>query len=243
MSMAWAREYFDLPAFLDNLPAINRVILLEVLHLCQELLKHQAWNHLTIIGLVQQVAPALFSTVFDQKMLESMSGGSIRCSIHGENIRPDEGIRAENHLFMVILVRFMRLSAMTTAASGEGDGFTTSFTGVRMMMDEDSADSFSEVEESLCGPHGATSFRKSQEKLMNEQQLYYMLLERSYQEMEIHQCPPQHFGVYGAQLRQQQQEKQRLVPSNNASQERIVPDLAVFGSVQGSAGQTVLSLA
>ncbi|KAF9360050.1 hypothetical protein BGX34_007986 [Mortierella sp. NVP85] len=243
MSMAWAREYFNLPAFLDNLPAMNRVILLEVLHLCQELLKHQAQNHLTITGLVQQVAPALFSTVFDQKVLESMSGGTIRCSIHGDNLRPDEGIRAENHLFMVILVRFMRLSAMTAASGEGGDGFATSSTSVQM-MDGDSADSFSEVEESLCGPHEATSFRKSQEKLMHEQQLYYMRLERSYQEMEIHQCPPQHFGVYGAQLKQQQQEKQKLVPSNNASQDRIVTDLAVSGSgVQDSAGRKVLSLA
>ncbi|KAK3817505.1 MAG: hypothetical protein J3Q66DRAFT_388070 [Benniella sp.] len=242
MSMAWAREYFDLPAFLDILPAMNRVILLEVLHLCQELLKHQAQNHLTITALVQKVSPAIFSTVFDQKMLEEMSGGTIRCSIHGEHLRPDEGIQAENHLFMVILVRFLRLSAMTTAASSEGGGgFTTSCTNVQM-MDGDCADSFSEVEESLCGPHGVTSFRKSQARLMHEQQLYYMLLEQSYQEMEIHQGPPQHFGVYGAQLKQQQQEKLKLVTSNNASQDRIVPVVVVTGcGEQDSPGQTVLS--
>ncbi|KAF9581348.1 hypothetical protein BGW38_001678 [Lunasporangiospora selenospora] len=73
-TIQWARDSFDLTAFLDALPPMNRVILLEILHLCEEALDHQVYNFLTLPRLVQQVAPALFSTVFDQKILEQVAG-------------------------------------------------------------------------------------------------------------------------------------------------------------------------
>lgn len=205
--IAWAREYFNLPAFLDVLPAMNRVILLEVLHLCQEILQYQTVNRATVPRLVQLFAPALFSTVFDQKILESMSGGSARCSIHGDNVSPEEGSRVENHLFMVILVRFLRLNAGVTPTTTMSDlmnsgEFSTSRNSVQSDMnwaDEEMVDESAEVAgEGIRRYSSRTSFRKSQERLQQEQEAYYRRLERSYQEMEIQQRPPQHFGVYGS---------------------------------------------
>ncbi|KAF9921839.1 hypothetical protein FBU30_008102 [Linnemannia zychae] len=223
-SYAWAREYFDLPLFLAILPAMNRVILLEVLHLCQELLEHQIQNRLTLTRLVQQVAPALFSTVFDQKILETMAGGSARCSVYGEGISLQDGSRAENHLFMVILVRFLHLSpsnngnpivdpSMNISRSAISDGGSP-----HHMQDADPygqqgmhsphASSSSESEGSIYENH-SSAFRKSQQWHHYEQQKIHHQMERSFQEMEILQRPPQHFGYHPAKYSHAQQQQQQ----------------------------------
>ncbi|KAF9106838.1 hypothetical protein BGX27_009011 [Mortierella sp. AM989] len=232
-TMTWAREYFDLPAFLNVLPSMNRVILLEVLHLCQELLDHQIWNRVSFPRLVEQIAPALFSTVFDQKILETMAG-SRQCSIHGETISPEEGSRAENHLFSVILIRFLYLTAHSSNIA--------TMSNVNCDMVEDDArnpnrESCTPVKPNVYGHNSAPMFRKSQELLQQEQQVYYERMARSYQEMEIQQRPPQHFGVYSASQKQQQQEqlqqmRQKEMDAANRSQEQIVPYLAVSMSAQ-----------
>ncbi|KAF9914663.1 hypothetical protein BX616_007827 [Lobosporangium transversale] len=191
-NVAWAREHFDLAMFLAVLPEMNRVILLEVLHLCQELLDHQLWNHLTISRLVQQISPALFSTVFDRRILESMAGGPVSCSIHGETISSEEGARAESHLFMVILVRFLHLTAGANAVNPLMNNINLTVSGA----------------EGVYGPNGAgITFRKSQERLMEDQQEYHKRMAHAYHQMEIQKQPSQHFGVYSASQKQQQQKE------------------------------------
>ncbi|KAF9345342.1 hypothetical protein BGX26_003257 [Mortierella sp. AD094] len=202
-TMAWAREYFDLPAFLDVLPPMNRVILLEVLHLCQELLDHQIWNRVSFSRLVEQIAPALFSTVFDQKILETMAGLR-RCSIHGDTISPEEGNRAEIHLFSVILVRFLYLTA-----------YTSSNAAMNNMVGNDvrnsSGEEYASSQQEIYGHGSGSVFRKSQELLQQEHQDYHERMARSYHEIEIQQQPLQHFGVYSeSQKQQQQQQLQQL---------------------------------
>ncbi|KAG0313392.1 hypothetical protein BGZ99_008915 [Dissophora globulifera] len=246
VTMAWAREHFDLPAFLDALPAMNRVILLEVLHLCQEILEHQIENRVTLTGLVQQFAPAIFSTVFDQKILETVAGGSRRCSIHGDLITPEEGSRAESHLFMVILVRFLYLttsSSMPTGFRAANSAYNT-FIGINSynnnytddVMEEDTATPASlSVPSSNNGEDptpvgGKLTYRKSQERLQMVQQEYYNQMELSYQQMEIQKQPSQHFGVYSAAQKQQQKQQMQLQqpqPQYPQSQDTIVPSLAM----------------
>ncbi|KAF9119154.1 hypothetical protein BGW39_000524 [Mortierella sp. 14UC] len=216
----WARDYFDLHSFLAVLPAMNRVILLEVLHLCQELLDHQIQNRLTLHRLVQQVAPALFSTVFDQKILETMAGGSRRCSVYGESISSHDGSRAETHLFMVILIRFLAVSSI----GNNGVAVDPSMSAFRSAVsDEGSSCSMQDVEpygrhpsqapSSSSGVGGdvyentSSAFRKSQQWHQNEQQEYHYQMERSFQEMEILQRPSQHFGYHPAKQDQAAQQQ------------------------------------
>ncbi|KAF8930836.1 hypothetical protein BGZ58_008005 [Dissophora ornata] len=249
VEMNWAREHFDLPAFLDVLPAMNRVILLEVLHLCQEILDRQGLNRMTLTRLVNQVSPALFSTVFDQKILETMAGGSMQCSIHGDGISSEEGSRAENYLFMVILVRFLFLTSSNDPNAATNSNMyndmyntcdnnygTNNGNSIHSHPIETNGSSVptivTPVSESIYGQsNNSTSFRKSQERLLQEQQEYHDRMERSYQEMEIRKRPSQHFGVYSAAQKQQlqQEQQQYLTParSNDQIQDKIVPDLAV----------------
>ncbi|KAG0259737.1 hypothetical protein DFQ27_003915 [Actinomortierella ambigua] len=117
-STTWARHYFDLPLFLDSLPAINRSILLEVLHLCQEVLEYASENLVTIASLSQVVSTALFSSVFDHKLLDRMAGTK-RASIHGDGISALEGVKQECQMFSAILVRFL---VMTDASGGGSHG-------------------------------------------------------------------------------------------------------------------------
>ncbi|KAG0279830.1 hypothetical protein BGZ95_000064 [Linnemannia exigua] len=238
---AWAREYFDLHSFLAALPAMNRVILLEVLHLCQELLDHQIQNRLTIHRLVQQVAPALFSTVFDQKILETMAGGSRRCSVYGDSISSQDGSRAESHLFMIILVRFLAVSsasynspavdpgmgAFRAAVSDEGS--SCSMQNVepfgRHPSQAPSSSAASGIEENVY-QNQSSAFRKSQHWHHNEQQEYHSRLERSFQEMEILQRPSQHFGYHPAKHRQAAQQLQQQ-QQNKRSSSISVDDLGI----------------
>ncbi|KAF9904432.1 hypothetical protein EC991_002706 [Linnemannia zychae] len=226
----WARNYFDLHAFLAVLPAMNRVILLEVLHLCQELLDHQIQNRLTIYRLVQQVAPALFSTVFDQKILETMAGGSRRCSVYGDGISSQDGSRAETHLFMVILVRFLAVSS-TSCGGPTVDPSTSALRSA--ISDEGSSCSMQDVEPYGRHPAQAPSssgglggsvyentsnaFRKSQQWHHNEQQEYHYRMERSFQEMEILQHPSHHFGYHPAKQGQAVEQRQRQSSSTTVN--------------------------
>ncbi|KAF9976078.1 hypothetical protein BGZ73_009176 [Actinomortierella ambigua] len=114
-SSTWARHYFDLPLFLESLPAINRSILLEVLHLCQEVLEHSVDNLATVGSLSQVISTALFSSVFDHKLLDRMAGIK-RASIHGDGISAMEGVKQECQMFSAILIRFL----VMTDASGAG---------------------------------------------------------------------------------------------------------------------------
>ncbi|KAG0231594.1 hypothetical protein BGW42_008745 [Actinomortierella wolfii] len=109
---AWARHYFDLPSFLDNLPAINRSILLEVLHLCQEVLEHASENLVSVASLSEVISPALFSSVFDHKLLDRMAGHK-RASIHGDGLSALEGVMQECQMFSAILVRFLVMTSAT----------------------------------------------------------------------------------------------------------------------------------
>ncbi|KAF9993255.1 hypothetical protein BGZ80_000067 [Entomortierella chlamydospora] len=226
-AVAWAREHFDLPAFLDILPPMNRMILLEVLHLCRELLDHQMWNRVTFSRLVEQIAPALFSTVFDRKILDTMAG-SRRCSIHGDTISHEEGSRAEIHLFSVILVRFLYL----TIRSSDN-------TAMSNVVEEDvrnsNGEECSSSQQKIYGHGSGSMFRKSQELLQQDHQDYHERVARSYQEMEIQQQPLQHFGVYSESQKQQQQQqlqllKQKEIEVANRNQEQIVPCLGVSTS-------------
>ncbi|KAK3820816.1 MAG: hypothetical protein JOS17DRAFT_335151 [Linnemannia elongata] len=234
----WARDYFDLHTFLAVLPAMNRVILLEVLHLCQELMEYQIQNRLTINRLVQQIAPALFSTVFDQKILESMAGKSRRCSVYGDSISSQDGSRAENHLFTVILVRFLHISS---SGSPTTDPCVNVYRSVAV-SDEGSLCSMQDVEPNVRHPSQASSssgmsgsdyehqnlaFRKSQQRHHQEQQGYYHRMERSFQEMEILQRPSQHFGYHPA--KQDQHTVQKLKQSSSSSVN--VSDLGVSQKV------------
>ncbi|KAF8938172.1 hypothetical protein BGZ47_008687 [Haplosporangium gracile] len=223
----WARDYFDLHTFLAVLPAMNRVILLEVLHLCQELMEYQIQNRLTINRLVQQVAPALFSTVFDQKILETMAGGSRRCSVYGDSISSQDGSRAENHLFMVILVRFLHISSSVSPTVDSSLNIYRSVT----VSDEGSSCSMQDVEPYGRHPSQASSssgmigsdyghqnlaFRKSQQRHHHEQQDYHHQMERSFQEMEILQRPSQHFGYHPAKQDQHTVQKHKQSSSSSS---------------------------
>ncbi|KAG0352749.1 hypothetical protein BG005_007849 [Podila minutissima] len=192
-AVAWSRQYFDLPLFLDSLPSLNRVILLEVLHLCAEILNHQIYNNLTMGRLIQQIAPALFSTVSDQKVLEKVTG-SRRWSIHDSAISAQDGTRAENHLFTVILSRFMSMISMTN----EGPDF--SLQPVASHLRDGGACSIgSSLPDGEYGPYAssqAAHFRKSQERIQQAQQEYYHKMEVAFQEMEFQGRPSQHFGQY-----------------------------------------------
>ncbi|KAG0094382.1 hypothetical protein BGZ93_007289 [Podila epicladia] len=190
---AWSRQCFDLPLFLDSLPSLNRVILLEVLHLCAEILNYQIYNNLTMNRLIQQIAPALFSTASDLKALEQMTG-SRRCSIHDSAISAQDGSRAENHLFTVIISRFMSMISMTH----EGPGLSLQPLTSHLQEGGDSS-----VDSSLpgddCGPYASSQaalFRKSQELIQQTQQEYYNKMEMAFQEMEFQGRPSQHFGQY-----------------------------------------------
>ncbi|KAF9438155.1 Proline-, glutamic acid- and leucine-rich protein 1 [Entomortierella beljakovae] len=228
-SLSWAREHFDLPAFLDALPSMNRVILLEVLHLCQESLEHQIWNRVSFSRLVQQIAPALFSTVFDHKILETMTG-SHRCSIHGDTISPVEGSRAENHLFSVILVRFLYLTAHSSFNKSPNFGEEAAIVqGKTEPVDKRIS---KPLKPTIYSHNNGSEFRKSQEKLQQEQQEYHEKVARSYQEMEIQNVSIQHFGVYSESQKQQQRQqleqlKQLEAIAANRSQERIIPYIAI----------------
>ncbi|KAF9538334.1 hypothetical protein EC957_006914 [Mortierella hygrophila] len=222
----WARDYFDLHTFLAVLPAINRVILLEVLHLCQELMEYQIQNRLTISRLVQQIAPALFSTVFDQMILETMAGGSKRCSLYGDSISPQDGSRAENHLFTVILVRFLHISSngsptadqclnVNRSVAVSDDGSSCSMRNVELHGRYPSQASSSSGMSGSDYEHQNLAFRKSQQWHHQEQQSYCHQMERSFQEMEILQRPPQHFGYHPAQ--QDQHTVQKLNQSSSSS--------------------------
>ncbi|KAG0355449.1 hypothetical protein BGZ54_001165, partial [Gamsiella multidivaricata] len=235
-TMAWAREHFDLSAFLQILPEMNRVILLEVLHLCQEVLDHQLWNKVTLTGLVQQVAPALFSTVFDKKILHSMAGGAGRYSVHGAHIGLEEGTRAENHLFMTILVRFLHMTTRgNTSNSGaipvEAKDVRSHYTHQAAMAAASAQADL--VNKGMYNQNIIIEFRKSHEKLQQQQQEYYRNIVRFYQEVDIRQQPPQRFGVYSAsqkqqlQLQQQQQNQHYSTITPDQSQDRIVPELAM----------------
>ena len=238
--LAWSREHFDLQMFLDALPAMNRVILLEVLHLCAEVLQHQIFNRLTMSRLVQQVSPALFSTVFDQRMLEQMAGGSRRCSIHGDRISAEEGTRAENHLFSVILVRFLFITTASpyqhedpnisnnnndSRRMSEWAEYTRSGLEYGSVPEWDTAATAAEAAASLSTiPYGrnSTQFRKSQELLQHEQQAHYQKMARSFQQMEIQQDPrlQQHFGQYSAS---QKQKQLQLKHTHNHQQQQQQP--------------------
>ncbi|KAH7060243.1 hypothetical protein BKA57DRAFT_446691 [Linnemannia elongata] len=222
----WARDYFDLHTFLAVLPAMNRVILLEVLHLCQELLEYQIQNRLTINRLVQQMAPALFSTVFDQKILEAMSGGSKRCSVYGDSISSQDGSRAENHLFTVILVRFLHISSCGSPTVDPcsnvyksvgvfDEGSSCSMQGVEPYGRHPSQASSSSGVSGSDYEHQNLTFRKSQQWHHQEQQEYYHQMERSFQEMEILQRPSQHFGYPPA--KQDQHTVQKLKQPSSSS--------------------------
>ncbi|KAF9094849.1 hypothetical protein BGX23_001492 [Mortierella sp. AD031] len=229
---AWAREYFDLHTFLALLPSMNRVILLEVLHLCHELLDHQIQNRLTITRLVQQIAPALFRTVFDQKILESIAGGSRRCSVYGDSISSLDGTRAENHLFMIILVRFLHLSSNNYGAS-TADPSLIAFRNA--ISDQGSLCSMHNVEplgrhathvsqvssSSSVGAsdyeHSNGAFRKSQQWHQQEQQDHYQRMERFFQKMEILQLPSHHFGYHPANQDQATQHRQHHHKSHSSS--------------------------
>ncbi|KAG0200543.1 hypothetical protein BGX28_006422 [Mortierella sp. GBA30] len=176
-TIAWAREHFDLPAFLEALPLMNRVILLEILHICHELLGHSDKNRLTLTRLVHQFAPALFSTVFDQRIVEEVVGGAGQCSIHCDSISALDGTRAESHLFTVILVRFMHL----TVSSNNSPRMTTLSTG-NIPYEHHSMDS--------------TALRKCQERVQQEHNAHYQKMTQSFQEMGIQQRYQQHFGQY-----------------------------------------------
>jgi len=212
--LTWSREHFDLQMFLEALPAMNRVILLEVLYLCTEVLQHQMFNQLTLNRLVQQVAPALFSTVFDQRILEQMAGGSRRCSIHSDRISAEEGTRAENHLFTVILVRFLHI---TTASQNQANDVGSKILSDREQCTSPTSEwspsaSASAVSVLPTANYGtsSTQFRKSQELLQLEQQERCQKMAQSFQKMEIQRDPrvQQHFGQYSASQKQQQQQLQ-----------------------------------
>lgn len=197
-AIAWSRQCFDLSLFLDSLPSLNRVILLEVLHLCAEILNHQIQNNLSMNRLIQQFAPALFSTVSDQKVLAQMIG-SRRCSIHDSAMSAQDGSRAETHLFTVILSRFMYMTSM----ANEGPAFLLQ--PVANQLRDDGAPTASSLPHDEHGPYAskqAAYFRKSQERIQQAQQEYYHNLEKSFQEMELQGQPSQHFGQYGTALRQ-----------------------------------------
>ncbi|KAG0256425.1 hypothetical protein BG011_004502 [Mortierella polycephala] len=210
-TLSWAREYFALQSFLDVLPSTNRVILLEILHLCKEILDHQIKNQLTFGRLVHQVAPALFSTVFDQRSVETMVGESRRCSIHGGSISAVDGRRAENHLFSIILIRFMFLtSSSSTTMSRTSVQEAGSHTNPHHRHSI-AAMSMEELGRSGSGHDRNESmmFRMNQEHIQEEQQAYYRRMSRSFHEMEIQQCPQQHFGQYTANQRQAQTQARR----------------------------------
>jgi hypothetical protein len=226
----WARDYFDIHTFLAVLPAMNRVILLEVLHLCQELMENQIQNRLTINRLVQQVAPALFTTVFDQKILETMAGGSRRCSVYGDSISSQDGSRAESHLFMVILVRFLKISSCSLNGSPTVDASQNVYRSA--VSDAGSSCSMQDVEPHGRHPFHASSssgisggdyehqnlaFRKSQQWHHQEQQDYHHRMERSFQEMEILQRPPQHFGYFPVKQEDQKTAVQKHRQSSSSS--------------------------
>ncbi|KAG0291470.1 hypothetical protein BGZ96_005165 [Linnemannia gamsii] len=239
----WARDYFDIHTFLAVLPAMNRVILLEVLHLCQELMDNQIQNRLTINRLVQQVAPALFTTVFDQKILESIAGGSRRCSVYGDSISSQDGSRAESHLFMVILVRFLNISTSGLSSSPTAGPSLNIYRSA--VSDEGSSFSMQDVEPNGRRPSQASStsgisgsdyehqnlaFRKSQQWHHQEQQDYHHRVERSFQEMEILQRPSQHFGYFPAKQGQQTAvQKHRQSSSSSVD----VNDLRISHKVHG----------
>ncbi|KAF9313951.1 hypothetical protein BG003_004680 [Podila horticola] len=194
-TVAWSRQCFDLPLFLDSLPSLNRVILLEVLHLCAEILNNQIHNNLTMNRLIQQIAPALFSTVSDQKVLEQVIG-SRRCSIHDSAMSAHDGSRAENYLFTVILSRFMYMTSMTN------EFLDFSLQPVASRLRDGSACSMgSSLPGGENGPYAsiqAAHFRKSQEQIQQAQQEYYHKMEMVFQEMELQGQPSQHFGQYMA---------------------------------------------
>lgn len=197
-TIAWSRQCFDLSLFLDSLPSLNRVILLEVLHLCAEILKHQTQNNLTMTRLIQQFAPALFSTVSDQKVLAQVIG-SRRCSIHDSAMSAQDGSRAENHLFTVILSRFMYMTSMAN------EGPALLLQPMAIHLGDDGASTASSLPGGEHGPYAsnqAAYFRKSQERIQQTQQEYYHNLEKSFQEMELLGQPSRHFGQYGTAPRQ-----------------------------------------
>ncbi|KAI9242073.1 MAG: hypothetical protein BYD32DRAFT_287407 [Podila humilis] len=212
-TIAWSRQCFDLSLFLDSLPSLNRVILLEVLHLCAEILNHQIQNNLTMIRLIQQFAPALFSTVSDQKVLAQVIG-SRRCSIHDSAMSAQDGRRAENHLFTVILSRFMYMTSM----ANEGPAFLSQ--PMANHLRDDGASTASSLPGGEHEPYAssqASYFRKSQERIQQAQQEYYHNLEKTFQEMELLGQPSQHFGQYGAAPRQ----SRSASPLNGTPQGRL----------------------
>ncbi|KAF9155217.1 hypothetical protein BG015_010613 [Linnemannia schmuckeri] len=234
----WARDYFDLHTFLAVLPTMNRVILLEVLHLCQELMEYQNQNRLTINRLVQQVAPALFSTVFDQKILETMAGGSRRCSVYGDSISSQDASRAENHLFTVILVRFLHISSSGSptvdpslnvyrpVAASDGRS-SCSMQDVEPYGSHPSQASLSSGMIGSNYGHRNLAFRKSQQWHHKEQQDYHHQMERSFQEMEILQRPSQHFGYHPANQIQHTVQKYKQSSSSSVN----VNDLGISQKV------------
>ncbi|KAG0028796.1 hypothetical protein BGZ82_008252 [Podila clonocystis] len=192
-TVAWSRQCFDLPLFLNSLPSLNRVILLEVLHLCAEILNHQIHNNLTMNRLIQQIAPALFSTVSDQKVLVQVTG-SRRFSIHDSAMSAHDGSRAEIHLFSVILSRFMYMISMTN----EGPDFTLQPVASHLRGGSACSVGYS-LPDGEHGPYTssqATHFRTSQERIQQAQQEYYHKMEVGFQEMEFQGQPLQHFGQY-----------------------------------------------
>ncbi|KAF9275791.1 hypothetical protein BGZ68_010512 [Mortierella alpina] len=209
-TIAWARIYFDLAAFLGALPLMNRVILLEVLHVCHEVLQHQGSNRLTLARVVAQIAPALFSTVFDQKMLEKMVGGTRRCSIHCDSISSYEGNLAENHLLTVILVRFIYLTANSRSNSTSSSPRMPAQANHHQLRRKSSPSlgrsSYHSGSSGSCEYNGYdnrydnrydnTMYRRSQESIQQEQDAYYLKMARSFQEMELQQRHQQQYGQY-----------------------------------------------
>ncbi|KAF9573102.1 hypothetical protein EC968_009063 [Mortierella alpina] len=218
-TIAWARMNFDLAAFLGALPLMNRVILLEVLHVCHEVLEHKGSNRLTLARVVAQVAPALFSTVFDQKMLEKMVGGTRRFSIHCDSISSYEGNLAENHLLTVILVRFIHLTVNSRSNSTSSSPRMPAQVNHQQLRRK----STPSLGRSSChsGSSGSyehhgydnVMFYRSQEHIQQEQDAYYRNMARSFQEMEMQQRHQQQYGQYApqyAQFAQPRQRRQRL---------------------------------
>ncbi|KAF9954209.1 hypothetical protein BGZ70_010635 [Mortierella alpina] len=217
-TIAWARMNFDLAAFLGALPLMNRVILLEVLHVCHEVLEHQGSNRLTLARVVAQIAPALFSTVFDQKMLEKMVGGTRRFSIHCDSISSYEGNLAENHLLTVILVRFIYLTVNSRSNSTSSSPRMPAQANHNQLRRKSSPSlgrsSYHSGSSGLYDYNGYdnTMYHRSQEHMQQEQDAYYMNMVRPFQEMEMQQRHQQQYGQYGqhAQYAQPRPRRQRL---------------------------------
>ncbi|KAF9990645.1 hypothetical protein BGZ75_000461 [Mortierella antarctica] len=231
-TIAWARMNFDLAAFLGALPLMNRVILLEVLRVCHEVLEHQGSNRLTLARVVAQIAPALFSTVFDQKMLEKMVGGTRRFSIHCDSISSYEGNLAENHLLTVILVRFIHLTVNSRTNSTSSSPRMPAQVNHHQLRRKStpslvrtSYHSGSSGSYEYNNGYNNRVFHRSHEHNQQEQDAYYLNMARSFQEMEMQPRHQQHYGQYAQYAQYAQPMPRRQRQRHHYNSEDSIPEV------------------